>query len=92
MGLHGHRYSSSFVRIFEGVVDQVIDDYADFLTVAPGHYMLVGKQELVTDVALLGMDAVLLPEHLQHFVEVSVGHVHLHLSVLYLAEVENLVH
>ena len=54
--------------------------------------MLVGKQELVTDVALLGMDAVLLSEHLQHFVEVSVGHVHLHLSVLHLAEVENLVH
>ena len=92
MGGYRHRDSSALVRIFKGIIDKVVDDHADFLTVAPGHHMLVGEQELVTDVALLGMDAVLLPEHLQHFVEVSVGHVHLHLSVLHLAEVENLVH
>ena len=92
MGGYRNRNRPSLVRIFKGIIDKVVDDHADFLSVAPGHHMLVGEQELVADVALLGMNAVFLPEHLQHFVEVGVGHVHLHLSVLHLAEVENLVH
>ena len=53
--------------VFEGVVDEVIDDHTDFLGVAPCHYMFVRQEKFVADVSLLRMDTIFLTEYFQVF-------------------------